>query len=59
MVFEPTPEQQDRIENARKKLEEDRKLPGSLSRYFIDKCSSEVGIEPIRAVRNTFDAPLS
>ena len=53
MVFEPTPEQQARIENARKKLEEDRKLLGSLSHYFIDKCSSEAGIEPPTAVRDS------
>ena len=53
MVFEPTAEQQTRIEIARKKLEADKKLPGSPSRYLIDKCSSEAGIEPLKAVRDS------
>jgi len=53
MVFKPTPVQQARIESARRNLEAARKLPGSPSRYFIDKCSSEAGIEPLRAVRDS------
>lgn len=53
MAFKPTPEQKARIEGARRALEDARKLPGSPSRYFIDKCSSEVGVEPLQAVRES------
>ena len=53
MVFKPTPEQQARIESARRDLETTQKLPGNPSRYFIDKCSSEAGIEPLQAVRDS------
>lgn len=44
MDFEPTPEQEARIEEARKAFEAAQRAWLKPSKYFVDKCSSEAGI---------------
>jgi hypothetical protein len=51
MAFNRTSEQEVRVEEACQAFEAAQRAALTPSRYFINKCSSEVGIEPLYAVK--------
>lgn len=50
MGYKPTPREQQLIDRAQREFEAAKRSGEPPSRYFLDKCSSEMGIEPSEAV---------